>query len=266
MSTLKLLADIPSRLLDPIGAALWALVGALLGHLWSRFRGRVQTLRWTPQVQRLAASGSDQHLGTVEVLYNGSPADNLYLVGVQVVNDGNRDVENFELQIGFRDGTFFLSGSAQLKSSLRVLAWSSDFAQSFDAALTKGEDLTPSEREPLITNRFYHIPVLNRGHSIESAFLVHAPPGVIPQPIVQALVAGVRLKEEPPKPAVWGVRQDLAGIIGLLGGTAALVVLGLYGLVPGWPVVTLAFVIGAFGQLIGVAVVKVWRAVLRLFG
>ena len=80
------------NLWSPIANVAGALSAAMAIHLWARFRRRMVTLRWIGSTQAFALSGADALHGTVEVLYNGHPADNVYVVTIQVSNETTTDL------------------------------------------------------------------------------------------------------------------------------------------------------------------------------
>ena len=78
------------------------------------------------------------------------------------------------------------------------------------------EELGSTELNEVTTNRFFEVPVLNRGGIVDLAFLVHAPTGVVPNLLLHTDHKGVRLRPEPPKPKFLGVRNDYATWAGFL--------------------------------------------------
>ena len=240
------------------------MIAALGMHLWSRFRRRMITLRWTTQTQAFALSGADATHGTVEVLYNGEPAENVYVVTIQVTNDSSSDLSGLELQAGLRDGSTFLSASAQVRGSLRVLPLSSDFAEVVsNLAATPVESRSAESLSQITTNRFFAIPVLNRGARVDLGFLVHAPAGVVPAILLNTDHEGVRLHAEPPKPQLLGVRTDQATWIGLVASLVLVFGVGLAGWIPLTSSLG-AFPLGTLVLLIGIAVIRGYRLVVRL--
>jgi hypothetical protein len=258
------LVEILRALWDPVAIPVGAIVGALVVHIWGRFRGRLVTVGYTAQVQSLAISASDATLGTVEVTHNGQLARNLYLVSVQIANDSTRDFADFEVQIGFRDGTEFLSGVGMIQGSLRILPLAPDFGQSIVdyLALPPGQR-TEAARMPLVRNRIFTLPVLNRSEVANFAFLVDAPHGVFPDLQVFTQHEGARLRARPARPQIFGVRQDLAGWAGL---AVALLTMGAAAVATRSPVgiVITAVLVGSFGQVLGAAVVRLWRLILQM--
>ena len=128
------------RLWSPVANVAGAVGGALAFHLRARFRRRMATLRWSSQTHAFALSGADAQHGTIEVLYNGEPAENVYAVTIQVSNDTATDLADLELQVGFRDGSWFLSASGQVRGSLRALELSPGFVETTTKYLAASEE------------------------------------------------------------------------------------------------------------------------------
>jgi len=226
--------------------------------------GRFIPLRWSAHIGSVAVSGTDATLGHVEVKLNGQAVNNLYLVTIDLGNETSQDLSDVELQVGFRDGTVFLSGGGGVQGSLRSVPFAEDFAQTVAQYLALPPDQqTEAALQQLSTNRIFRIPVLNRGDMANFAFLVDAPHGIYPELQVSTQHRGVKLRRLPPKPQVFGVRQDLAGWTGLAVGLAAMVALATTQGV-GLGLILLAVLVGSFGQLLGATIIRAWRLVIRL--
>ncbi len=253
-----------ANLWDPISIPTGALIGLLFAKLWSKFRGRVIPIRFEKQVQSLAISSNDAFYGNVEVLYNGRQASNLYMARVVLSNESHRDLIDVEVQIGFRDGTTFLSGGGSIDGSLSSL----QFAPAFRQQLQEYLDLPDDEQthllvEPLIKNRFFVIPVLNRSTSVSFAFLVEEPEGAFPQPIVSIQHEGVKLSERAALPLIFGIRSDIAALVGLA--AALMLFWGLAGYFDQklWLMMT-GVVLGGTAAHFGAALVRLFKAVVKI--
>jgi hypothetical protein len=188
------------------------------------------------------------------------------MVHIDVSNQSHADLEDFELQVGFRDGSLILSEGAEVRGSLSLLRLS----DTFQAAIERFQALPPDAdasalRMDLGQNRFFAVPSLTRGGTIGMSLLVHADPGVVPRPLVYCEAKGVKLREQPPKPQVLGVAQDAAGLTGTALGIIGIFVASFW-VDFSWVMVLVAFVIGAFAQLLGVAAIHLKRLVGRIVG
>jgi hypothetical protein len=255
--------DFFRSLWDP-ATGVGAVLGIVATHLWARFRGRTVTVRWSARVQSLAVSGHHDTIGTVTVLHNGQPVDSLFLVFVEVHNDSVHDLTDLEVQLGFRDGSTFLTDTGSVRGSLRNLAWREDFSHTVDQFLAlPQEQRTPNALAQLTSNRVYTVPVLNRGGKIDFLVLARSGAAQGPSILVSGDRAGVRFRQLPSRVTLFGETQATAAWLGVGIGLATV-----WGAAAafGWqagPVIG-AFFLGAMGTLVGVAVMKLWRAATKL--
>ena len=251
---------------SPIQNVVGFVVGAVALHFWSRFRTRLVQLRWTSDVQHLARSTTEPGLGTIEVLRNGQPVDNLFVATAQVTNDSMQDVSDLELVVALRDKSVFLQHSAQLEGSLKFLVFSADFARVVDQVMAVPEnERDPASFDSIRINRAFAVPALNRGQSIDLWFLIHAPADVEPELLFSTDHVGVKLRQRPPRKATLGVRDDYAAAVGLLVGLIAVISSGLTDRVPVWS--SLGFLLlGSMALIVGVLLIHMWRLFVRLMG
>ena len=109
--------------------------------------------------------------------------------------------------------------------------------------------------------RWYCVPVLDRGQELRITYLVHAAPNTFPEIYMTCPSKGVRIKEKryPQLPAfLWGIPIQSAVIVGILAA------IGLFGLVI-WRISTLwiaaliCLFIGLFGNVWGAVIVKTYN-------
>jgi hypothetical protein len=249
---------------DPLSIPTGAVLGLLIAKLWSKYRGRVIPIRFERHVQSLAISGNDSFYGNVEVMYNGRQASNLYMASVEISNESHKDLVDVEVQIGFRDGTTFLSGGGLIAGSLSNLSFTPTFQSQLQEYLELPEDdRTPEMVEPLIKNRFFNIPVLNRGSAASFAFLVEEVEGVIPQPVVSIQHEGVKLSERPALPLTFGVRNDIAALVGLVASLLLFWGLAVYFDQKVWLILS-GVILGGVAAHFGAALVRLFKAVVNI--
>ena len=258
------LVDLLKAVWNPIATTGGAVAGALGHHLWGRFRTRLVTVRWTARVQSVAVSGHHEALGTVTVLHNGQPVDNLFVGFVEVQNDSAKDLADLEIQVGLRDGSTFVRDRGSVGGSLRMLSWQHDFASSVDQFLALEPNAQSDDvRLQLTTNRIYQIPAFNRGCRAEFVFLMRSPSVHGPTLIVNGDGVGIRFRELPARPLLLGEPQSTAGLVGFTIGLIAVVTATALRAWPSAPVIG-AFLLGAVGSLVGVAALKLIRLASRL--
>ena len=149
-----------------------------------------------------------------------------------------------------------------LEGSNQWLSWTPSFAAEIERYVA-----TPDADRPttdLFRRRGFVIPVLNRGSKAIFLFLVR--PNVSdPTLRVYCHHLSVRLKHRPERPMTFGVVQAHAVWTGLGVGSLAAVALAM-SLTNIWAGVFVALLVGAFGQLLGVAAIRGWRWLVRVIG
>lgn len=256
------------KLIDPLPAVLWAGVGAILAHLWQRYRNRMVVLRWQAWHQPIALSAQNPAFGTIEVRYNGNVVQNVFLSRVEIENESNKDLVNLDLNVLYTDGTTIYTAEGLVQGSVNGLLFTPGFAADLNRLLTMSTD-DPSHA-PLLNHlarrRDFRIPVLNRGGKANIALLVHAPPtGQNPFIHLATDSAGVKLVMQGPRFLLFGVDRNIAALVGLIFGAGLVVVIGTRIGTP-YILALVAFIIGAFAAPLGAALVRALRFVRRLFG
>ena len=224
------------------------------------------TVRWSVTHTTLAAGGDNPTWGRVEILHNGVPAGNLLQwCRVEIENEsGSRDLSNVVVSLQYdQPEPEILSGGGALEGSNQWLSWTPSFAAEVDRYLAIPVADRPTTTD-LTRRRDFVIPVLNRGAKAIFLFLVR--PNVLnPTLRLYCHHLNVRLKHRPERPMTSGVVQAHAGWTGLGVGSLAAVALAM-SLTNIWAAVFVALLVGAFGQLLGVAVIRGWRWLVRAIG
>ena len=171
-----------SELWQPGLAAFWVAIGAVLKHLWSRFRGRMAVITWFEQYQHLGMSAQDTRYGTLEVRFNGTPVRNLKMCHLQIDNESATDLENLQVNLVFSEGSHFLTGTASIEGTDQQFLFSQQLAETATRLMALPEAQRPNAPEAtwLLSRREYLIPVLNRYTKATFALLVETAPGVDP--------------------------------------------------------------------------------------
>lgn len=237
--------------------------GALLGHLWTRYRRRLATLRWTTQYQPMAFATEDFGWGKVEILYEGSPAGTLHIINVQITNESQIDLSNVELDLRLIDGTLVLRSAAQVRGSANVLPFAGGYAGIL-AQATKRK-LTQQELAVWGCRSDFLVPVLNRGDIVDVRLLVARTDHAMPVLTVHCSHLGLRLKHEPPAQQFLGVNQTLASWLGLLVGLVVVVITVRAGRAT-WLGALAPWLAGALGVLVGASITRALRWVSRMAG
>jgi hypothetical protein len=237
--------------------------GAIIGHLWTRFRRRMATLRWTAQYQPIAFATQDFGWGKVDILYNDQPVGNLHIITARVINDSQIDLQSVELHFQVDDGTFVLRSMAQLVGALDALP----FAPAYAAMLAQASQrkLTGAELAVWGRRSDFLVPVLNRGGNVDARFLVSRSDHATPTIVLACNHLGVKVRHEPPAEQFLGVNQALAAWLGVFVGFGVTVAV-VRGNLATWTGAIAAWLAGALSILVGAGVVWVWRLLRRLAG
>lgn len=239
------------------------VLGAVLHHLWSRYRARLIPLRWTVQYQALALTTDDTGWGKIEILYDGQPTRNLHLATVQLQNASSRDLANVRIDAAVDAGSSILRSSGQLRGSLQYFPFAPEYGGILDEAMKR--QLTPAEIAFWSKRSDFVIPVLNRAVVADFRFLIVRGDYALPQLTLGCEHVGVRLTHQPLAAETWGVRQQQAQLVGLIatGGIAAGA--AWFHIAP-WGIAAVSWAVGLCAILIGAVLVRGWRAFLGLAG
>ena len=242
--------------------AVGTVFGGLVVHLWRQYLQRMVTVRWSVTHETLAAGGDNPTWGRVEIFHNGILVGNLLQwCRVEIENEsGSRDLSDVVVSLQYdQPEQVILSGGGYLEGSNKWLLWAPSFAAEIDRywALPVADRPTATD---LLHRQDFVIPVLNRGAKAIFLFLVR-PDVSNPTLHVYCDHLNVRLKHRP----TLGVVQAHASWTGLGVGSLVAVVLAM-SLTNIWFAVSVALLVGWFGQLLGVAVIRGWRRFVRAIG
>ena len=248
--------------LAPVGGAV---LGAVVVQLWRQYLQRMVTVRWSVTYETLAAGGESPAWGHIEILHNSQPVGNLIQwCRVEIENEsGSRDLSNVVVRLEYDHGTAaFLNGGGALEGSNKPLPLAPSFSAEIDYYLATPEP--DRKANDFYRRREYLIPVMNRGVKAIALFLV-IPTASNPTLHVHCDHLNVRFKHRLERPMTYGVVQKHAGVTGLGIGIMVAVALAL-SLTNIWAAVFVALMVGAYGPLLGVAVIRVWRWLVRAIG
>ena len=249
---------------SPIKETALLAVGAVCTHFWARFRGRLTKLRWAVQYQRVAVSAQDAEFGTIQVRYNNRLVNNLHIATLQVQNESVRDLQDVELNIACLAGSTVLISEGALAGSLQRIPFTATFEQSLQQALQNPPNLPPGMLNYLRTRRDYLIRVFNRQAIANFVLLIERNDNSSPNITVTCDHVGVRLRRHAPAAMFLGENQLHAALVGLAAGFIIILVMARF--IPSkWVLGFSAWLIGCFGLVIGVLVLKCWRQLVRGF-
>ena len=235
------------------------LVGAILTHLWARFRARMTVIRYQIHHLYLAVAQNSPIFGNLRVLLNEVEYHNLYFSTITFANDTARDFKDLDINIAAMPRTEILGAYGKTASSVNYLA----FTDAFNAHVNEAKKGNQTALDLVRTRRDFRVPVMNRGDNILITLLTTHLDAQQPALQVACDHFGVRLKLAPAVEQFWGEPRDRSAFLGLA--IAFLLCWPVLVLVQGKvAAVLLAAFLGAICLLFGVAARKVFRWFVRL--
>lgn len=226
--------------------------GMFLKHLWDRFKNRIAKLEYEVFHNYLGATESNPYFGTVQILYNDNPVTNLFMSKVVIENTNQKDLGEFELNIGANVDSLIIVSHGNKAGSVKPLEFTEKYMQ-----------LLADNSPNLLLSRDYLIPCLNRGEKVEISMLITNTKGLRPFVTVSCEVAGVKLKESKYHPKIFGEPQRASSILGCL-----LVVIAAFPMAKyienNYLAVYFAAIAGLFAIFIGVGLRKASRFLINL--
>lgn len=239
----------------------WAIpfaLGGIVTHLWVRYRRRLRPLRWSDTYQRIAGTAGHPAIGTLEVRFNGVTITNVHLATVLVQNDSSSDLENVTLNFALSQGTAILASLGQVRGNTRWLPFTEQFL-----AMAQGSDET--SKQYVAGRRDYVVPVLNRDAIAVFEFLVSRTDALEPKVFLECDHAGVVLRHQKPAQSLWGIPRNRALVVGTVVGLVVVAALAQYVRRP-LVVAFCSWSLGYLVLLVGIALLWLWRSLLRLLG
>ena len=200
-------------------------------------------------------STADPVFGTVQVTWNNSSVQNLYLSRVELRNESLNDYEGIVVRVVANDTTLLTEQTGGVGTT-RALKWTEEFSQQL--SVQPGNPATPSQFAIASRLREFQIPTMNRGQVVYLRFLNDASPGKVPRIELEVLHKGVRLESRKNQQQFMGVPLTSATLVGLTLGT-----LFLFGVIlltdEIWAAASLSFLFGLVVRVPGALAIKTWR-------
>ena len=248
------MATIPNELTQGV---LLFLFGALVTHVWNRYRARTRELLWSIQYLRVAVAADDTSFGRVDVLWNYIPVTNLYTARLEIRNHSLSDLADITINLACLDGTLILRSYGTVEGSLLAIP----FTDAFSNALAN-----PSQDNSayVSSRRDYRIPVLNRDGKATFLLLLSRNDSLQPTVSIGCDYPVVKLQKHDPSGGFFGVPQWRAVVSGLLVSLAG--ILSIVWLVSSAKVAGLTgWILGVFSTALGILWIKFWRWLGRVF-
>lgn len=232
------------------------LLGVVAKHLWDRYRARLAPLRWTATYQAMAFATDDLGWGKVELLYDGSPAQNLHMIYVQIQNASSRDLSNLRVDLVANDGTIVLRSAGSLRGGTNAFLFATEYSNALQ--LSAAGTLTSIDRANWLRRTSFVVPFLNRGTTADFKLLVARFDYATPSVSIAIEHGGVKVLHQPPAKEVWGVREGPAISVGIVVSLLVSYAAMHFGVRTAL-LVGFAWLVGAGAQLVGAGTVRLWR-------
>jgi hypothetical protein len=231
-------------------------LGALIMHLWARFKNRTSLLKYTVWHQYLGGSLENSPFGSVKLLYNDRPMESLYMSTVTLSNASNKDLANLEVNVKCDPNSAIMISRAITKASQNEL----EFTEKYKAVI---DEKDVQKAHLIFGRRDYSVPVLNRQDSVEVSLLITNIKRLQPVIKVDCDHPGVGMTFAAPQPEIWGESISQSAVLGTLIALGSLFPILRYvdNLVAA---VVLALCLGLFATPIGLVLCKVGRMVIKL--
>lgn len=252
-----------SQLIDSkaLLAALSALGGGLIGNLVAVLRGRVKTLEYTVNHDRMAFSADDAIFGSIRVSWQNHDVTNLFSTRITLENQTGKDFTNLKIKV-YTGDTLLLGERTEIPGTTYTLKWTDEYQKQVYVLPAS----SPTEQQFYIYNhsREYAIPVLNRGQLAVMTYLTTVPNGNTgPGVWLDMLHEGAKVKYRQVVPQVHGVPIRLATSVGVVACLAVLVIASLTITEP-WAAAAICVVFGLFAQSIGAFLYRGFRFIKAL--
>jgi len=190
---------------DVIGYAFGLASGIFATIVTTKWLNKEVVLTKRFFVQRTAAASNSNYWGKIDVLYNGSPCNNLHFITVEIRNESNKNIEDVEVRFTVLENNSIYANSGrykqdevftQLKLGHEYFAYFMDVIErnkSRDTLDESARERLQAEIDVVVREKTYHLPVLNkRGMGIFS-FLIDNSTAVEPVLNVSIVKKDVRL-------------------------------------------------------------------------
>lgn len=237
------------------------LCGALIMHLWNRFRNRLKRLRYTVEYTRLAVSSQNPAWGNIQVLHNNFPVKNLHFGLVELQNESTSDLQDVRVDIATVDGGEILISNGSIEGVLQQISFTDSFKGLMEKVIAK--TATQDEQGFFIRRREYVIPVFNRGAVTRFFTLMTRPDEKKPTLKISINHPGTVLIHQSRIGLLWGVPKDTALQVGIFLGV--LLISPILKMGSSHSIVTFfGWVTGLCVLPIGVIAIKAWRFLLKV--
>jgi hypothetical protein len=236
------------------------LFGILITAVYNKFKNRIVTLRYKVWHSSLGASINDPKFGSVKVLYNESEVTNLFMSTLELKNDSQKDIENFNLDLKCNDNSMILVSRGTKKDSIKELNFTTQFQSLLDT--TKQEEIEKVNN--IMRTRNYNIPILNRGEKIEISMITSNFKRERPYISAEVEQKGIKIKEQGAiQQEIFGEPLSVCVILGVL--ISVLILFPVTMLIKNVNLELItACIVGTLSTLWGLIIIKAYRLIVSL--
>ena len=226
-------------------------------HYFFLFKNKIPKLRYSINKSLLGVSGYYNYLGKVQVLYNNTPVENLYICHINLVNTSHKDFKDIQITVWSELDSMILVANAQKFETINPLRLTEQYIQ-------EAQKITSANEKLIWSRRPYFIPVLNRDDNITFSCLVKNEKGKEPNIYLDCDHPGLKMEANFIQPQLfWGENQSISALWGLVI-SAVLVIPVLYSIQSKIIAAIIVFILGAFCLIPGVLFVKLMKKLQKI--
>jgi len=220
------------KLLPPTIALIFtSIIGLVIGIYLEKFKVRLVYLKYKLFFNSLGTTVQNEFWGDIEVVYRGRNANHLNFVTAEIYNDSNIDLQNVNVDIWVDGKSLILGHEALYNEAGNAIYLEQSYYDLYSQVLQRNQDdMIAKEQNPehvtpiqltnevswVLTNKKFHLPILNRHTSIKVNLLLENFNGQIPQVRLSILHKSVKLvtqRDKAEQEKRLGINMILWGLI-----------------------------------------------------
>ncbi len=242
--------------------AVSAIIGGVVTRLLTFFQSRIHILSYTVNHNRIGISTEDKDFGTVEVRWQSTQMNNLFVSKVTLRNETQCDFTKLKIKIYSGEETLMLNQQVSIADSTQMIPYTDSYRRMIE--IPHGETATENQFDIYYHSREFEIEVLNRGKDVDFTFLTTVL-GNAPGPSVwlDIIKEGIQSKYRPNELYVHGVPLRHATNTWII--ISLILTVSIVFTFKSAAIIPVAFLIfGLYAQFVGAAVYKSLRTFVRI--
>lgn len=191
-----------------VALLITAFISVFIGLYLEKFKTRLVFLKYKLYFNALGTTIQNEFWGNIEVLYKGRQTNHLNFVTIEISNESNVDLENVNIDVWVDQESQILGHDANYIENGNIILLENNYYALYSDVLRKNQQdieekeknknhITPTqlinEVNWILTNKKFHLPILNRRNSIRINLLIENFKGEIPNVKVSVLHKSVKL-------------------------------------------------------------------------